>query len=382
MADNKDRDSLLRIVERRSELDGRFSKIRRVGEFGGRGNFSLLFRAQDNASGKEVALKFYDPLRRFAPDAPYRFGCFEREAKILEALSGQRDIVGWVSPIKQFTEKFDAGGISLDIPFAYFGLELANTDLGTVISNGQLTAEQILQTYHLMCRSVRKLHQLGYTHRDLKPSNFLLMADGSVRLSDFGTARRMDGVSPQLSSAYIYPPGDLTYAAPETLAALLDDDAGLAFGADVFALGAVLFEMVTGTVLGLQLFDARFRSELTQIMAAMTRGKRKDMFERLIPSITDGHPLPNLFAFAPSVPTSILPLLDDLYKRLAHLDYRKRLNDFQFVWLRIESCLKVLRNGEAYRKWREAKQRYKAMGERKAQRSRERALTAHVKDSE
>jgi hypothetical protein len=68
MADNKDRESLLRIVERRSELDGRFTNIQRVGEFGGTGNFSLLFRAQDKVSGKEVALKFYDPLRRFAPD--------------------------------------------------------------------------------------------------------------------------------------------------------------------------------------------------------------------------------------------------------------------------------------------------------------------------
>lgn len=260
------------------------------------------------------------------------------------------------------------------MPFAYFGLELAKTDLGTLISGGELTSEQMLQIYHLMCRSVRRLHQLGYTHRDLKPSNFLLMADGSVRLSDFGTARRMEAGSPQLSPAYIYPPGDLTYASPETLAALLDDDPMLAFGADVFALGAVLFEIITGTVLGVQLFDARFRSDLTEIMAAMTRGKRKDMFDRLVPSIADGHPLPNLFAFAPSVPSSILPLLDDLYKRLAHLDYRKRLKDLEFVYLRIGSCLKVLRNEDAYRKLREAKQRYRAARKRKSERRLQRAL--------
>jgi serine/threonine protein kinase len=65
---------------------------------------------------------------------------------------------------------------------------------------------------------VRRPHRRGYAHRDLKPANFLVMSDGSVRLSDFGTAKKLTDASPALSASYIYPPGDLTYAAPEILA--------------------------------------------------------------------------------------------------------------------------------------------------------------------
>jgi serine/threonine protein kinase len=360
------REAIIQIVERRTELDKRFSNIRRLGPLGGHGHFSILFRAYDKISEKDVALKFYDPLRTFEPDASYRIGSFQREAKILEELSGEPNIIGWISPINQFTEKFDAGGgISINLPFSYFALELAETDLGSVLNAQTLTEENILGSFHSMCTSVRRLHNRGYVHRDIKPGNFLVMPDGSVRLSDFGTAKKLSDSSAALSARYVYPPGDLLYAAPELLAALLDDDPKLAFIADKFALGAVLFEMVTGNVLGLQLFDPRYREDLTQMMAAIKKGTRKEMFDRLIPSISDGHPLPNLFTFAPAVSLSILPLLDRLYKEMAHLDYRKRLDDFDRVWMRIESCLKVLKNEEAYLKLREQRQRAKAAREAK-----------------
>ena len=48
---------------------------------------------------------------------------------------------------------------------------------------------------------------------------------------------------------------------------------------------------------------------------------------------------------------------------MAHLDYRKRLDDFDRVWLRIESCIKVLKNEEGYRKLRERRQRAKVARE-------------------
>jgi serine/threonine protein kinase len=333
MAASKDREAILRIIERHAELDGRFRNIRRLGPEGGHGHFSILFQAFDLATGKDVALKFYDPLLTFAPDAAYRFGSFEREARILQELSGERDIIGWVSPISRFTQKFDAGGISLDLPFSYFALELAKSDLASLIHAGGITPQQMLDWYHPMCRSIRRLHQLGYTHRDLKPSNFLLMADGSVRLSDFGTAKHLNAATAPLSGSYVYPPGDLVYASPEILAALLDDDPSLALTADVFALGSVLFEMVTGTVLGLHLFDMRYRDDLTQMMAAIKKGKRKEMFDRLIPEISNNHPLPNLFTFAPTVPLSILRESHGTlpFRNLAHLyslqdKYQEALN--------------------------------------------------------
>ena len=283
-------------------------------------------------------------MKRFDPDASYRFGSFSREAEILETLKTEKDIIRWIAPVSEFTERFTAGAVSLNFPFAYYALELAETDLGSLIAGGLLDPEQLLEAFHVMCRSVQRLQHLGITHRDLKPPNFLFTRKGEIKLSYFGTARFLDRTTRSLSPSYILPPGDLRYAAPETLACLLDDDPAIAALADVFALGAMLFEMVTGTVLGVHVLDQAFREDLTASMAVVARGRRKDIFDTFVSEIADNHPLPNLSAFRPDIPASILPLLDELYKAMAHLDYRKRLVDFRRIILRVQTCLLVLRN--------------------------------------
>lgn len=214
MTSDADREALLQIIERRSELAGRFTNLQRVGPAGGDGHFSLLVKADDNISGQSVALKFYNPIKRFDPDVQYRFGCFSREAAILERLKTERDIIRWVAPVSEFVERFTASGISINFPFAYYALELAVTDLGSLIADGSLEAEQMLEVFHVICRAVRRLHRLGYVHRDLKPPNFLLTHAGQIKLSDFGTARLLDGTDAPLSANYVLPPGDLRYAAP------------------------------------------------------------------------------------------------------------------------------------------------------------------------
>lgn len=110
MPNDGDRDALLQIVERRHKLDGRFTDIRRIGSNGGGGFFSILLAATDNTTGSRVALKFFNPLKRFAPDAGYRFDSFSREERILQHLTGERDIIGWVSPVREFVETFTAAG--------------------------------------------------------------------------------------------------------------------------------------------------------------------------------------------------------------------------------------------------------------------------------
>jgi serine/threonine protein kinase len=287
--------------------------------------------ADDSVTGKRIALKFYNPIKRLDPDASYRFGCFSREAEILEQLKTEKDIIRWVAPVSEFLERFTAGSISLNFPFAYYAVELAETDLGSLIADGLLGVEQMLEAFHVMCRAVRRLRHLGLTHRDLKPPNFLLTQTGQIKLSDFGTARSMDGTMAALSPTYILPPGDLRYAAPETLACLLDDDPSIAASADVFALGAILFEMATGTILGLHVLDAAFREDLTRSMSVVPRGQRKNVFHGFVGEMADSHPLPNLAAFRPDIPPSILPMVDELYKSMAHLDYRKRLVDFSRI---------------------------------------------------
>src|SRR5947209_10985285 len=85
----------LRTVEGRPDLDGRFTDIRRLGGAGGDGHFSLLFSARDAMTKRRVALKFFHPDHL---QDDYRWGCFIREAQLLEDLAGQPDIIGWVAP--------------------------------------------------------------------------------------------------------------------------------------------------------------------------------------------------------------------------------------------------------------------------------------------
>ena len=59
MSIDPDREALLQLIERRADIAGRFTNLKRIGEAGGDGYFSLLVQADDNVSGAPVALKFY-----------------------------------------------------------------------------------------------------------------------------------------------------------------------------------------------------------------------------------------------------------------------------------------------------------------------------------
>jgi serine/threonine protein kinase len=165
-------DAFLRIVESRQDIDGRFTGLRRVAAAAGKGVFSLVFRATDQVTCQDVAIKV------FRPDCndPYRIACFQREAQILETLQGQPDIIGWVAPRSSFVELTTTGaGIVWPITFEYYALELAESDIGSIIENGGWNIEQTLRSFHVMCRAVQRIHRRGIAHRDLKPSNFLVM---------------------------------------------------------------------------------------------------------------------------------------------------------------------------------------------------------------
>ena len=106
------REAYLQSVEKRPLLDGRFEKPTRLGASGGNGNFSLLFTADDRNTKSEIVLKFFHPDERH--DA-YRWGCFDREARILQKLSGQKGIIELIAPRGEFIETFTAGPVSMKV---------------------------------------------------------------------------------------------------------------------------------------------------------------------------------------------------------------------------------------------------------------------------
>jgi serine/threonine protein kinase len=351
-------DAFLRIVESRQDIDGRFKGLRRVGPTGGNGVFSLVFRATDQLNGQDVAIKV------FRPDCtiPYRIACFQREAQILETLRGQPDIIGWVAPRSSFIELTTTNaGIVWPITFEYYALELAESDIGSIIENGGWNIEQTLQSFHVMCRAVQRIHLRGIAHRDLKPSNFLVMPDGSVKLSDFGTARDLSGMPNAILQHYADPPGDSRYASPEMITCLHDEDPQIAFHGDIFSLGSILFELITGTCLGV-ILDPQFHGDLSDLLQAMRyaqQGDRRRIYDQLIGQIADSYPLPGLVPSGARIPAAVVDHVEKLYKSMAALSFRVRLNDFNRIFLMIRTCLIILRNDQQYQRWRANRDKYR-----------------------
>jgi tetratricopeptide (TPR) repeat protein len=124
----------------------------------------------------------------------------------------------------------------------YLTLEyVAGGSLADRLRAGPLQPRPAAELVERLARAVQAAHDKGVVHRDLKPANVLLAADGTPKLTDFGLAKRLDVEAGQTQSGAVL--GTPSYMAPEQAAGK-----GEAVGpaADVYALGAILYELLTG----------------------------------------------------------------------------------------------------------------------------------------
>ena len=109
-----------------------------------------------------------------------------------------------------------------------------------LMRQGPLKPAQALEILAQVCDAVQFAHSRGVIHGDIKPGNILLNQDGQVKLADFGLARLM--VHGDRSAEAWTPMGTPEYAAPE----LYDKNSAADHRADIYSLGVVLYEMLTG----------------------------------------------------------------------------------------------------------------------------------------
>jgi hypothetical protein len=196
----------------------------RIEELIGRGGMGVVYRAYDLRLKRPVALKLVAPS--LAQDERFRER-FARESELVMSLEHPN-----VVPIH------DAGDFEGRV---YLAMRLVDgTDLGSLLrTEGALEPTRAIAICAQIASALDAAHARGLVHRDVKPSNVLLDRSEHVYLADFGLTRRLDddgGVAGEATSA-----GTPAYLAPEQL------EGGQVDGrADIYSLGCVLYECLTG----------------------------------------------------------------------------------------------------------------------------------------
>jgi tRNA A-37 threonylcarbamoyl transferase component Bud32 len=191
----------------------------------GRGGMAVVYKARHVRSRRLVALKMLGGAAR--DDARELVERFRTEAAALSALNHPHIVA-----VHEVGRTGDGPFIAMD----YVGGGSLALRTGGVPQSPRRAAEWIAAA----ASAVQAAHRAGIVHRDLKPSNLLLTEDGRLMVTDFGLAKRLGEAGPTRTQQVMGTPG---YMAPEQ-AAGNTRDAGPA--ADVYALGAVLYELLTG----------------------------------------------------------------------------------------------------------------------------------------
>jgi serine/threonine-protein kinase len=192
----------------------------------GQGAMGVVYKArQGKPLNRVVALKM---VRAGAHAAPQALARFRVEVEALARLDHPN-----VVTIYEFNEEDGK---------PYFTMELVEGgSLADRLGGNPLPPRQAAQLVRALAQGVHAAHRRGIVHRDLKPGNVLLTADGTPKVTDFGLAKLVDGTGGQTESGTVL--GTPSYMAPEQALGKVKD---LGTPADVYALGAILYETLTG----------------------------------------------------------------------------------------------------------------------------------------
>ncbi|MBE1534425.1 serine/threonine-protein kinase [Actinomadura algeriensis] len=209
-------------LEAGAELDGRY----RLESVIGRGGMGEVWRAVDRRLRRPVAVKV---LPAELADVPGAMERFEREAEATAALQHPGIMV-----------VFDVGRTDAGLAFLVMEL-LEGEDLRTIMRRnpGGLPVEEAVDFAAQLADALAAAHSRGIVHRDIKPANLFVLPDGRLKLCDFGIAGLADAATRLTQDGGSV--GTPLYMAPEQFRG-----GGADFRSDLYALGCVLHELLTG----------------------------------------------------------------------------------------------------------------------------------------
>lgn len=200
----------------------------------GAGGMGVVYRAHDTRLGREVALKVLPPELAGSPE---RVARFEREARALAALDHPNIVT-------IFSVEEAQGCHFLTMQLVH------GRTLGALIPAGGMAVERVVRIGVEIADALAAAHERGVVHRDLKPGNVMVTDDGRAKVLDFGLAKLRPGPSPacdvtgQPTEDAIT--GDLILGTTAYMSPEQAEGRAIDHRSDIFSLGIVLYEMLTG----------------------------------------------------------------------------------------------------------------------------------------
>jgi serine/threonine-protein kinase len=267
----------------------------------GQGGMGEVYRAEDTNLSRDVAIKVLP--EQFTKD-PQRLARFEREAKLLASLNHPN-----IAAIYGLEEADGVRFLSMEL--------VPGETLAEKVAKGPVPVEEALEVCRQIAEGVEAAHEKGVIHRDLKPANVKVTPEGKVKILDFGLAKAFEEEIPaadisqsptlteEMTRAGVIM-GTAAYMSPEQARGKPVDKR-----ADIFAFGAVLYELLTG--------KRAFEGEtVTDTLAKVLEGE------------------PNWDALPGTTPLRIKELLEDCLQK----EVRNRVHDVSQLRIQIKKALK------------------------------------------
>ncbi|WP_417848319.1 protein kinase domain-containing protein [Thalassoglobus sp.] len=250
---------------------GGYDVLRCLGE----GSFGMVWLARERKTGRHVAIKFFTNRRGLD------WTLLTREVEKLAALDTSRDVVRLID-------------VGWDHDPPYFVMEyLPRESVASLLEAGPIPVAQAVEITKSVARALVHAHGAGILHCDIKPANILLDHGDEARLGDFGQSRLTSDQSPALGTFY--------YMAPEQ--ATMDAIPDVRW--DVYALGAVLYHMLTGAT--------PYQSDETELLISKATGLSDRL--NIYREIVESSPVPNDHRNVEGVDRALASLIDGCLKR-------------------------------------------------------------------